>query len=138
MNVLRQPHTAALIHEPDDSNTQAHVRLRNIADTLAAMFKAGEFNTAREDTRQLMKQLPLDLVDIAGRITPGRGNRFSNHPSVSGAIINALRKANTDADLAFAWDNTKALRLELPAAEQVLVVMSWIDQFTRLSPDNGQ
>lgn len=69
----RQPHTAALSRPPDDPDLAPHDRLRNIADTLAAMFGAGEFNPTRDDTRRMMEKLPLDLMDIAGQVWEGNG-----------------------------------------------------------------
>lgn len=69
MNVIHiSRHTAALRHKPDDPDQPQPVRLRNIADTLAAMFEAGEFDATRDDTRRMMEALPLNLIDIAGKV----------------------------------------------------------------------
>lgn len=130
--------TAALSCIPDDPDGPPHRRLITMAGTIASMIEAGEFEAVATAASNALTDLATTLVDVAGKITPGRGTRAADHPSVSAAIIGELRDANTDADLAYAWDETKALRLDLPAAEQVLVAMAWVDQFTRLSRDDGR
>lgn len=60
-------HTAALLIHDDDETSPAY-RLRRCADQLAAMSAAGELDALPDDTRGLIDQLPLIMLDIAGQV----------------------------------------------------------------------
>lgn len=81
----------------------------------------------------------LDTIrEIAGDIRAAMPDPRATHPTTSANIIAAIRQANTGADLADAWRGSQAMRLDLPAAEQMLVVMAWIDQAIALAMDDGR
>jgi hypothetical protein len=124
--------TAALNVAPDDCDEPPHRRLVRIAEQVAGMVEAGEFDRATPATGFAMAALSQTLMDIAGKIAPERPTKRASD------IITAVTAARTDADLGDAWLMAAARRLNLPVAEQVLVIMAYLDRQTRLAQDDGR
>lgn len=130
-----------------------HTRLSIIADKLMGKVTTGFFYRLSYPAQREMADLSYALADIAREIAPpqmddpppalivGRDTGTATivfGPSVSASVISAIRDAQTESDLAAAWRETRSLRLGLPAAEQALVIMAWIDQIITLTMDEGR
>lgn len=106
-------------------------RLTVIAEQLAGKLIGGAYKGAEDYERRELAMLSTALLNIARAIEPSPTAAPSD-------IIAAIRSAATDGDLADAWRDTKALRLDLSTADQSLVTMEWIDRATALAMDDGR
>jgi len=56
------------LNRPDDPGDHPDIRATRCAEQLAGMLAAGELNALPDDTRRLIAQLPMVLLDIAGDV----------------------------------------------------------------------
>jgi hypothetical protein len=56
------------LSHPDDPADHPDIRAVRCAEQLAGMLAAGELDALPDDTRRLIAQLPLVLLDIAGDV----------------------------------------------------------------------
>lgn len=127
--------TYAVTTPPDDPFNSPHRRLVAIAEQISGMLNAGEMDDLPLGTRGALAALPETLMDIAGRITPGRSGIAQSGTLAD--IVAPLRGANIGHDLSQAWIETRAMRLGLSTAEQVIAVMAFLDRMIQLSFDDG-
>jgi len=56
------------LNHPDDPADHPDIRATRCAEHLAGMLAAGELDALPDDTRRVIAQLPLVLLDIAGDV----------------------------------------------------------------------
>jgi len=56
------------LNHPDDPADHPDIRAVRCAEQLAGMLAAGELDALPNDTRRLIAQLPMVLLDIAGDV----------------------------------------------------------------------
>jgi hypothetical protein len=59
---------ADFLSHPDDPADHPDIRATRCAEQLAGMLAAGEMDALPDDTRRMIAQLPLVLLDIAGDV----------------------------------------------------------------------
>jgi len=121
------------LHYPDDTDAPPHQRLWTISAQLDGMLNAGEFAGAPEASRRAVADLVRAIFEIGNTVAPNR----RAWPRTS-SLIEAIRDARTDGQLADVWRGSGPRRLNMSAADQCLVIMAWIDAATRLSMDDGR
>jgi len=56
------------LNHPDDPDDHPDIRAVRCAEQLAGMLAAGELDALPDDTRRVIAQLPMVLLDIAGDV----------------------------------------------------------------------